>query len=70
MKLLESSKSKINKNKDGDNVPCLEINKAVLFQCNIVNSNYQCDSILYFKKFLNRSFFILKYNLLIKILNP
>ena len=44
MKLLESTKSKINKRKNGKNLPHLEIPEAVLLQCNVVNSNYQQDS--------------------------
>ena len=44
MKLLGSTKSKITKDKNGDNVPHLEINKVVLVHCNIVNNDYQQDS--------------------------
>ena len=44
MKLLGSTKSKINKDKNGENVPHLEITEVVLLHCNIVNSNYQQDS--------------------------
>ena len=38
MKLLGSTKSKINKDKNGKNVPRLEITKVVLVHCNIVNN--------------------------------
>ena len=38
MKLLGSNKSKITKNKNGEN---LEITEVVLVHCNIVNKNYQ-----------------------------
>ena len=44
MKLPGSTASKINKNKNGDNVPHLEITDAILFHCNIVNNDYQHDS--------------------------
>ena len=40
-KLLESTKSKIKKDENGENVPNLEITEVVLVQCNIVNDNYQ-----------------------------
>ena len=41
MKLLESTKNKIDKNKNGENVPHLEITEVVLVYCNIVNDDYQ-----------------------------
>ena len=41
MKLLGSIKSKITKDKDGEKVPHLEINKVVLIHFNIVNNDYQ-----------------------------
>ena len=44
MKLLGSTKNKITKDKNGENVPHLEINVVVLVHCNIVNINYQQDS--------------------------
>ena len=44
MELLGSTKSKINKNKNGKNVPHLEITKVVPIHCNIVSNNYQQDS--------------------------
>ena len=44
MKLLRSIKSKITKDKDGENVPYLGITEVVLIHCNIVNNNYQQDS--------------------------
>ena len=42
--LLGSTKSKINKDKNGENVPHLEITEVILVQCNIVNNDYQQDS--------------------------
>ena len=41
MKLLGSTESKITKDKNGENVPHLEIVELVLIQCNFVNNNYQ-----------------------------
>ena len=43
MKLLESTKSKITKNKNGENVPHLEITEVVLVHSNFVNNDYQQD---------------------------
>ena len=43
MKLLGSTKNKI-KDKNGENVPHLEIAEVVLVHCNIVNNNDQKDS--------------------------
>ena len=48
MKLLGSAESKITKDKNGENVPRLEIVELVLVHCNLVNNDYQQDSrILY-----------------------
>ena len=48
MKLLGSNESKITKDKNGENVPHLEIVELVLIHCNIVNNSYQQNSqILY-----------------------
>ena len=44
MKLLGSTKSKITKDENDENVPHLEIAEVVLIHCNIVNNNYQQDS--------------------------
>ena len=44
MKLLGSTKNKINKNENGKNVLHLEITEVVLVHCNIVNNGYQQDS--------------------------
>ena len=40
MKLLGSTRSKITKDENGENVPHLEITKVVLIHCNIVNNDY------------------------------
>ena len=44
MKLLGSTKNKITKDKNGKNVPHLEITEVVLVHCNIVNNDYRQDS--------------------------
>ena len=44
MKLLGSTENKITKDKNGENVPHLEITEAVLVHCDIVNNDYQQDS--------------------------
>ena len=44
MGLLGSTKDKITKDKNVENVPHLEITEIVLFDCNIVHNDYQQDS--------------------------
>ena len=44
MKLLGSTKNKITKDKNGENIPHLEITEVVLVHCDIVNNDYQQDS--------------------------
>ena len=44
MKLLGSTKNKITKDKNGDNIHHLEINEVILVHCNILNNYYQQDS--------------------------
>ena len=44
MKLLGSTKNKITKDKNRENVPHLEITEVVLVHCNMVNNDYQQDS--------------------------
>ena len=44
MKLLGSTENKITNDKNGKNVPDLEITEVVLVHCNIVNNDYQQDS--------------------------
>ena len=43
-KLFGSTENKITKDKNGQNVPHLEITEVVLVHCNIVNNDYQQDS--------------------------
>ena len=56
MKLLESTKNKIDKNKNGENVPHLEITEVVLVHGNIVNDDYQQDSRVLYALILNKPF--------------
>ena len=44
LKLLGSTKNKITEDKNGENVPHLEITEVVLVHCDIVNNDYQQDS--------------------------
>ena len=41
MKLLGSTENKTTKDKNGENVPCLEVVELVLVHCNLVNNDYQ-----------------------------
>ena len=41
MKLLESAKKDVDKDKEGDNVTKLESVEVVLVHCNLVNNSYQ-----------------------------
>ena len=56
MKLFWSTKSKITKDKNGENVPYLEITEVVLVYYNIVNDDYQQDSRVMLKFVSNKSF--------------
>ena len=56
MKLLESTKNKINKDENGENLPHLEINEIVLVYYNIVKNNYQQDSRVLYTFVPNKSF--------------
>ena len=56
MKLLGSTKSKITKDENGENVSHLEITEVVLVHCNIVNNDYQCDSRVFYTFVSNKSF--------------
>ena len=44
MKLLGTTESKITKDKNGENVPHLEVVELVLVHWNLVNNDYQQDS--------------------------
>ena len=56
MKLLWSTKNKIIKDENGENVLHLEITEVVLVHCNIVNDDYQQDSRGLFTFVPNKSF--------------
>ena len=56
MKLLESNKSEINKDKNGKYVPNLEITEVIFVHCKIVNNSYQQDSKLLYTFIPNKSF--------------
>ena len=56
MKLLGSSENKTTKDKDGENVPHLEITGVILVHCNIVNNDYQQNSRVLYTFFPNKSF--------------
>ena len=44
IKLLGSTENKITKDKNGENVPHLEITEVILVHCNIFNNDHQQDS--------------------------
>ena len=56
MKLLGSAESKITKNKNGENVPHLEVAELVIIHCNLVNNDYQQDSRILYTFVPNRTF--------------
>ena len=56
MKLLGSTKSKITKDKNSENMPHLEITKIVLIHCNIANNNYQQNLRVLYTFVQNKSF--------------
>ena len=56
MKLLGSTKNKITKDKNGENVPHLEITEVVLVPCNIVNNDYQQDARVLYTFLPNKRF--------------
>ena len=56
MKLLEYTKNKIAKDKNGENVPHLEVTEVILVHCCIVNNDYQRDSRELYTFVLNKPF--------------
>ena len=56
MKLLGSTESKITKDKNGENVPHLEVVELVLVHWNLVNNDYQQDSRILFTFVPNKTF--------------
>ena len=55
MRLLVNINNKINKDKNGENVPHLEITEALLVHCNIFNNDYQHDSRVMYTFVRNKS---------------
>ena len=56
MKLLGITENKITTDKNGENVPHLEITEVVLVHCNMVNNDYQQDSRVLYTFVPNKSF--------------
>ena len=56
IKLLGSTKNKITENKNGKNVPHLEITEVALVNCNIVNNDYQQDTRVFYMFVPNKPF--------------
>ena len=56
MKLLESTKSRITKENNGENVPRLESIEVALVHHNIANNDYQQDSRVLYTFVPNKSF--------------
>ena len=56
MKLLGSTKNKITKDKNAENVPHLETTEVVLLHCNTVNNYYPQDSRILYTFFPNKPF--------------
>ena len=56
MKLLGSRVSKINKDKNGENVPHLEVVEVVLVNCNLVNNDYQQNPRILYTFVPNKAF--------------
>ena len=56
MKLLESLKSNIKKDKNGENIPYLEITEVILIHCNLANSSYLQNYMVLYTFVPNKSF--------------
>ena len=56
IKLFGSTKSKITKGENGENLPHLEITEVILVYFNIVNNDYQQDSRVLYTFVPNKSF--------------
>ena len=56
MKLLGSTENKITENKNGENVPHLEIAEVVLVHCDIFNNDYQQNSRVLYEFVPNKPF--------------
>ena len=56
MKLLGSTKKLIDKTKNGENIPVLEVAEVVLVQCNLVDNQYQQKSEVLYSFTPNKSY--------------
>ena len=56
MKLLGSTESKITKDKNGKNVPHVEVVELILVHSNLVNNDYQQDSRILYTFVPNKTF--------------
>ena len=56
MKLFGSTESKITKDKNGENVPHLELVELVLVHCSLVKNDYQQDSRILYTFVPNKTF--------------
>ena len=56
MKLRGSTKNKITKDENGENVPHLKITEVVSVHCNVVKNDYQEDSRVLYTFVPNKSF--------------
>ena len=56
MKLFGSTENKITKDKNGKNVPRLEVVELVLVHCKLVNNDYQQDSRILYAFVPNKTF--------------
>ena len=56
MELLGITENEITKDKNGENVPHLEITKVLLVHCNFVNNDYQQDSRVLYTFVRNKPF--------------
>ena len=56
MKLHGTTKSKLTKDENGENMTHLEITEAVLIHCNIINNGFQQDSRVLYTFVPNKSF--------------
>ena len=56
MKLLGSTENKITEDKNGENIPYLEITEVIAVHCNIVINNYQRNSRVLYTFIPNKSF--------------
>ena len=56
LQIFDSTKKLIEKTKNDDNIPTLEVIEVVLVQCNLVNNQYQQKSEVLYIFYLNKSY--------------